>query len=514
MTVTPTYPGVYIREIPSGSRTITGVATSITAFIGTARRGPVDEAVPIAGFGDFERAFGGLWRDSGLGYAVRDFFTNGGSSALVIRVVHGADDPNSATDVRAERAQIRLATGTPTDLVLEASGPGAWASGLQVDITYPEGNDADDIAAAQGVAAGDLFNLVVRDGSGDEAPTESYLNVTSGAGPRPVDLVLAGSALVQVSGALPAARPRDGSYALFGLDVGGLPLVTKDITRWAGITAVITHHVTDSGGPADTAATVQGVAVDQLFTLVLKTPATEERYELVTVADGTVVGGSNRIDRAMAGSVLARTGPLPANRPDVDTYEVDIDIDVGGLRLVATDVTRWANGITAGVSHPPDPDPATTAAADAQGVTPADLFTLVLSTPATVERYPLVTVVNGTPAGASNRIDRAMAGSAVGARRHRLASDRPPGRGHLRALVQAERCVRRRRERSRRDRLPRIGERQDRHARPAQGGPVQPSSASPRPAPPGTCPKQSGRRRRPSALSDAPSSSSTRPPPS
>ena len=169
--------------------------------------------------------------------------------------------------------------------------------------------------------------------------------------------------------------------------------------------------MTDSGGPADTAATVQGVAVDQLFTLVLKTPATEERYELVTVADGTVVGGSNRIDRAMAGSVLARTGPLPANRPDADTYEVDIDIDVGGLRLVATDVTRWANGITAGVSHPPDPDPATTAAANAQGVTPADLFTLVLSTPATVERYPLVTVVNGTPAGASNRIDRAMAGS-------------------------------------------------------------------------------------------------------
>ena len=115
MTVTPTYPGVYIREIPSGSRTITGVATSITAFIGTARRGPVDEPVPIAGFGDFERAFGGLWRDSGLGYAVRDFFTNGGSSALVVRVVHDeTDDPNSSTDVRAERAQIRLATGAAT----------------------------------------------------------------------------------------------------------------------------------------------------------------------------------------------------------------------------------------------------------------------------------------------------------------------------------------------------------------------------------------------------------------
>jgi phage tail sheath protein FI len=43
MPVTPTYPGVYIEEVPSEVRTITGVATSITAFIGRALRGPVNE---------------------------------------------------------------------------------------------------------------------------------------------------------------------------------------------------------------------------------------------------------------------------------------------------------------------------------------------------------------------------------------------------------------------------------------------------------------------------------------
>jgi uncharacterized protein len=64
MPVTPTYPGVYIEEVPSGVRTITGVATSITAFIGRALRGPVDEPVTIFSFGDFERQFGGLWVDS------------------------------------------------------------------------------------------------------------------------------------------------------------------------------------------------------------------------------------------------------------------------------------------------------------------------------------------------------------------------------------------------------------------------------------------------------------------
>ena len=51
MPVHVTYPGVYIEEIPSGVRTITGVATSITAFVGRAARGPRDKAVSINSFG-------------------------------------------------------------------------------------------------------------------------------------------------------------------------------------------------------------------------------------------------------------------------------------------------------------------------------------------------------------------------------------------------------------------------------------------------------------------------------
>ena len=52
MPVLATYPGVYIQEIPSGVRTITGVATSVTAFIGRALRGPDDTAVAIKLLGD------------------------------------------------------------------------------------------------------------------------------------------------------------------------------------------------------------------------------------------------------------------------------------------------------------------------------------------------------------------------------------------------------------------------------------------------------------------------------
>ena len=89
MPVATTYPGVYIEEIPSGVRTITGVATSITAFIGRTPRGPVEQPTRINSFGDFERTFGGL--DAGLSavYSVKDFYRNGGSHALIVRLNNG-----------------------------------------------------------------------------------------------------------------------------------------------------------------------------------------------------------------------------------------------------------------------------------------------------------------------------------------------------------------------------------------------------------------------------------------
>ena len=88
MPVTPTYPGVYVEEIPSGVRTITGVATSITAFIGRALRGPTNEPILINNYGEYERIFGGLWNESTMSFAVRDFYNNGGSQAVIVRLFH------------------------------------------------------------------------------------------------------------------------------------------------------------------------------------------------------------------------------------------------------------------------------------------------------------------------------------------------------------------------------------------------------------------------------------------
>jgi uncharacterized protein len=191
-----TYPGVYIEEIPSGVRTITGVATSIAAFIGRAVYGPVDEPVTINSFGDFERCFGGLSVDYPLGYAVRDFYTNGGGQAIIVRLYK---NPDSAADA--------FSKFTFDGLKFIAKTPGKWGQKLRIaiDVALPE-KVVDDIKTTLALTAGDkLFNLVVRAGN----VTEKFLNVTSNTqSPRRIDRVLkAESNLISFDGDWPSTQP-------------------------------------------------------------------------------------------------------------------------------------------------------------------------------------------------------------------------------------------------------------------------------------------------------------------
>src|SRR5690348_10235844 len=128
-----TYPGVYIEELPSGVHTITGVATSIAAFVGWAKQGPTDEAVLVESFTEFQTRFGGLTSnpDTGdpiyLGYAVNQFFNNGGQQAYVIRLTASDLLPSSA--VPAKAASANDVGGT---LHVWARNPGAWGNELWV----------------------------------------------------------------------------------------------------------------------------------------------------------------------------------------------------------------------------------------------------------------------------------------------------------------------------------------------------------------------------------------------
>jgi phage tail sheath protein FI len=87
-----TYPGVYIEELSSGVRTITGVATSITLFVGWAPQGPTDRALRVLSFTDYVRKFGPIHGKSYLGYSVKQFFDNGGSDAYVLRLADSTEE--------------------------------------------------------------------------------------------------------------------------------------------------------------------------------------------------------------------------------------------------------------------------------------------------------------------------------------------------------------------------------------------------------------------------------------
>ena len=195
MPATPTYPGVYIQEQPSGVRTITGVATSVTAFVGWTARVTGRDNFPytVRSFGDFERLFGGLHEDSLLSYAVQQFFANGGGEAIIVRVPR----------VGAAPAAITLEDGVGgaanAALTVTAAATGEDANNRLIDVDYDGVTDAAN------------FNMTITDL--DSGAIERFGNVSmSATSPRNVEAVVndpaTGSKLVIVAIANPAAgRP-------------------------------------------------------------------------------------------------------------------------------------------------------------------------------------------------------------------------------------------------------------------------------------------------------------------
>jgi phage tail sheath protein FI len=127
------FPGVYIEEIPSAVHTITGVATSIAAFAGWAAKGPTDEAVLVLSFSDFQNQFGGIDSRSYLGYAVNQFFANGGQQAYIIRVIW--DGSHTALPTTNPKVAATSHATVGGKLPLFARNPGVWGDALRITVT-------------------------------------------------------------------------------------------------------------------------------------------------------------------------------------------------------------------------------------------------------------------------------------------------------------------------------------------------------------------------------------------
>ena len=195
MPVTPTYPGVYIQEVSSGVKTISGISTAITAFIGSAKFGPVNEPTTIFNYGDFERGFGGLFEKSTMSFAVRDFFMNGGGQATIVRV----------TGAGATKATIELGT-VPGSIGLEAINEGAWGKNLRAIAVPVETKFSGDMATKLGVTTGDLFTLIVQDTARNII--ETFRSVTVKESANRIDRVLKKSSqLVRVATSISDTTP-------------------------------------------------------------------------------------------------------------------------------------------------------------------------------------------------------------------------------------------------------------------------------------------------------------------
>jgi phage tail sheath protein FI len=125
-------PGVYVEEVSFRAKSIEGVSTTVTGFIGPTRFGPVGGTPELlTSYADFERIYGGIdgltfTDESGatadqpnfMAHAVRAFFDNGGSKLYVTRVFqpYPFDHPD------AGHAQVLV--GSAGGPVLRARFPG------------------------------------------------------------------------------------------------------------------------------------------------------------------------------------------------------------------------------------------------------------------------------------------------------------------------------------------------------------------------------------------------------
>ena len=269
MPSTLTYPGVYIEEIPSGVRTITGVATSITAFLGRAPSGVVNEPITINSFGDFERQFGGLNVNYPMSYAVRDFYLNGGAQAIIVRL-----EKNSA---KAKNNDVKL----------EAASPGAWGNAMVYAVDSK--GITDDVASRFGVAKADLFNLTIYQNPGSGS-VEQFLNVAvaTGTGSRRLDRVLADeSNLVGVqlkndgTPDLPVTRPADSLPAENPADPAADPTKFKKFSGGADGDPLTVD--TDVLGDENNKTGMYALAKADLFNLLCIPPDTRGGDTLATV---------------------------------------------------------------------------------------------------------------------------------------------------------------------------------------------------------------------------------------
>jgi uncharacterized protein len=308
MPITPTYPGVYIEELPGGPPAITGVATSIGAFVDFFPQGPLKTAVRLLSWSDFERQFGGLDTRSEASYGIQQFFLNGGSQAYAVRAT--STTPGNG----AQAAAIVLQDGSIGILEATAGTPGAWGNNLRIDIDYGTNDPTSQ------------FNLTVTEvsisgGVTQTVATEPFRNLTldSTQSNYAVNVVQNGSQLITLQLLSTVARPAQTGTTSPGFVAVGLAWTAGTIfTQGTMIVDANGYLEQASGGLSGTTAVTFPTAIG-----------------------GTVQDGAITWQKVATGSGNAHA----ANT----AYSLGVIVSDGG---------NWFQAVAvAGTSGPPNPTP-------------------------------------------------------------------------------------------------------------------------------------------------------------
>lgn len=130
---TPTPPGVYVQEVPSGARPIQAVGTRTAGFVGVAPNASafLNNAVAINNWTQFRNNFfppaGGAVAWTPLAHAVYGFFLNGGSRCYVVNV--GALADGSPNPIQAPGQEVGLDVLARIDEIAIVAAPGFTDSG-------------------------------------------------------------------------------------------------------------------------------------------------------------------------------------------------------------------------------------------------------------------------------------------------------------------------------------------------------------------------------------------------
>lgn len=205
------HPGVYVEHVPSGILAVEAASTSVTAFVGAVRRGPIGQPVFITSADQYQRLFGDLDGRAGgirdhdanqgeapdyFGHAVQAYFLNGGTKAYITRVGE-----------RVNMGRAVIAIPSPEDPAIQftvtATSEGVWGDAIFLRLS------PTDAASTPDLGLGYTFEIgIIVDG--EFIALETFTGLDIGAeGSRPIEnIVNDESALVDIASA-PLALPSD-----------------------------------------------------------------------------------------------------------------------------------------------------------------------------------------------------------------------------------------------------------------------------------------------------------------